>query len=282
MKVFITGGTGTLGHEIVKQLYTQSSRITIFSRDELKQKKMKAMYPHLECKLGSVEDKEALFHAMRGAEIVFHLAALKHIDILEQEPVASMKVNVIGSKNVLECAQSLGVRRCALSSSDKAVDPINAYGASKLLAEKFWAQGGDLARIFRWGNVLGSRGSVLESFKYTILKEKSVSITDIDMTRFWIHIEDAARFMIERTLGESPLLNIPNMKAAPVWKVANLLGQLLLGTKRSDEIRVRKIGLRAGEKMHERLYSSEVDTRSSKDWEQYDDAELMDLLRRSI
>jgi UDP-N-acetylglucosamine 4,6-dehydratase len=190
---------------------------------------------------------------MAGQYVVFHCAALKHVDTLEMNPEESVKTNVIGTMNVADAAIAERVRYVVFSSTDKAVFPVNAYGMSKGLSEKILlrrnrTQTTTQFSVFRWGNVVGSRGSVIPVFAQTLQTQGKAFITHPEMTRFWIRISEAARFMIARYRSADGVM-IPPMKAARVVDVITSVGRALNLEKTDVEV----IGIRPGEKIHESL-----------------------------
>lgn len=282
----IIGGTGTLGKALVKQLTHNdpSARIAVFSRGELAQQQMKQEFPKLDYIIGDVRDRNSLRMAMRGVRNVFHLAALKHVDVVEDNPMEAIKINVDGTKNVAEIALACDVKRMIFSSTDKAVLPINVYGMTKAISEKYLMSlnhrlGENFAKIYRWGNVIGSRGSAIPNFVRQIQDGKPVQLTNVGMTRFWIRIEDAARFMAT-TYGElSPSVRLPpdHMKAASVLSVIHAIAEII-GRKPKIEI----CGIRPGEKLHECLLSTHELCINSNTCDQYSHKELIDLLEPTV
>lgn len=244
--VFVTGGTGTLGRELVKQLLrTNVSRITVFSRDEQKQFRMREKVRDLRVQyvIGDIRDLPAVLAATVDEDIIIHTAALKHIGTAEEQPLEVYKTNVQGSQNILMAAMYNNVEKCILISTDKAVEPSTAYGASKLMAEKmFLAEG---RTVVRYGNVLGSKGSVLETWERMKKEGKTkVSLTHLEMTRFFIDIEDAAAFVLFITRKEKEgNIYIPMMKK---YKMVDLI---------PDGMSYTLTGLRPAEKLHEKLFS---------------------------
>lgn len=276
-RAIILGGTGTLGQELVRQLTSKGLDVIVVSRDEQKQVAQARAYPNVTYRLADITDKSTIEPIIRKADVVYHVAALKHVDFLESNTIACMRVNVLGTKNVIECCQSRGAK-LVFSSTDKAVDPINAYGYSKALAEKMVAGECENYQIFRWGNVLGSRGSVIPHFVDAIKTGNPVSITDLRMTRFWLTIEDAVGFMIEKSMQTTVRGEFiyPKMKAALVTRICDSIARVL-GVKQYSQ---SCIGIRPGEKLHESLVSvHKPDHINSKDCTQYTNAELDGLLK---
>src|SRR5512135_456405 len=267
--ILITGGTGSFGKKFIKILLAekQPKKIIIFSRDELKQHEMRESgfdHPSLRYFIGDVRDRDRLRRAMHGVDIVVHAAALKQVPACEYNPMEAIKTNILGCSNVVEAALDAGVKKVLALSTDKAVNPINLYGATKLAAEKLLIQSnayaGGMATRFscvRYGNVVGSRGSVVPIF----LQQKTtgkLTITDERMTRFWLTLEQGVRFVIgcldKMHGGEVFVPKIPSMK------IIDLAKAIAPGT--SLEI----VGIRPGEKLHEVLIS-EDESRSTIEME---------------
>ncbi|MCZ2145289.1 MAG: SDR family NAD(P)-dependent oxidoreductase, partial [Anaerolineales bacterium] len=224
--VLVTGGTGSFGKKLIKILVEEyhPAKIIVFSRDELKQHEMRTSgynHPSIRYFIGDVRDRERLSRAFYGVNIVVHAAALKQVPACEYNPMEAIKTNILGSSNVADAAIENGVEKVLALSTDKAVNPINLYGATKLAAEKLLIQsnayaGGRNTRIActRYGNVVGSRGSVVPLF---ILQRPSgrLTITDERMTRFWISLEQGVRFVIrcieQMQGGEVFVPKIPSM-----------------------------------------------------------------------
>lgn len=258
--VLVTGGTGSFGKKFVEILLMnyKPEKIIIYSRDELKQHEMRASgydHPSLRYFIGDVRDLERMRRALNGVDIVVHAAALKQVPACEYNPMEAIKTNILGSSNVIEAALDVGVRRVMALSTDKAVNPINLYGATKLSAEKLFIQSNAYAgkgetrfSCVRYGNVVGSRGSVVPVFIQQRLKNK-LTVTDERMTRFWISLDQGVRFVIscieQMYGGEVFVPKIPSMK---VIDLAHAIAP-------NAEIEV--IGIRPGEKLHEVLISED-------------------------
>lgn len=281
--VLITGGTGSLGRALIELIYSDPKySITILSRDELKQKKLLEDFPRVKCVLGDVRDKDSLKESFLGKTVIFHFAAMKHVDICEENLDECFKINLIGSVNVAKEAILAGASYCVLSSTDKSVLPINAYGYCKAFSERYFLHKNrvqDIARfsVFRWGNVVGSRGSVIPEFLSSLKKYGSVRLTDQRMTRFWIEINQAARFMLDN-YDSAPLDNV----AIPVMKSARMIDVIkacatLLGI---HDYKTKITGIRAGEKLHECLFSSHESCLRSDGSVEYDQDELMGMIER--
>jgi UDP-N-acetylglucosamine 4,6-dehydratase len=258
--VLVTGGTGSFGRKFVQAMLRdhRPEKIIIFSRDELKQHEMRSGgfdQPSLRYFIGDVRDLLRLRRAMQGVDIVVHAAALKQVPACEYNPIEAIMTNIMGGRNVVEAALDCGVERVMALSTDKAVNPINLYGATKLAAEKLFVQsnayaGGTGTRFacVRYGNVVGSRGSVVPVF----LQQRAlgrITITDDRMTRFWLSVEQGVRFTIGcievMEGGEVFVPKIPSMR------VVDLAEAVAPGCA------VDRIGIRPGEKLHEVLVSED-------------------------
>jgi len=254
MRVFITGGTGTLGKELVKQLYDTSERIVIYSRDELKQSEMMKVWPEypdnkMRYMIGDVRNLSRTTQAMRGCDVVYHTAALKQVPMCEYNPQETIETNVIGTRNVIEACNAAGIKKCIVVSTDKACEPINLYGATKLCGEKMAIASNNLGAcrfsVVRYGNVYGSRGSVVPTWEKQFEETGEITVTDSGMTRFWITIEEAALFIISRMkIMEGGEVFIPKMRHCTMEAFAH---EVVPGA------RIKTIGIRAGEKINETL-----------------------------
>jgi UDP-N-acetylglucosamine 4,6-dehydratase len=258
--VLVTGGTGSFGKKFIEVMLKEyhPKRLVIFSRDELKQHDMRASgidHPSLRYFIGDVRDPGRLERAFDGVNIVVHAAALKQVPACEYNPFEAIQTNIMGGRNVIDAAINQGVRRVLALSTDKAVNPINLYGATKLCAEKMFVQanayaGSKDARFAcaRYGNVVGSRGSVIPVF-FEQRKTGKVTITDLRMTRFWITLDRGVQFVIrcieEMHGGEIFVPKIPSMK------MVDLAESIAPGCE------VKVIGIRPGEKLHEVLVSED-------------------------
>lgn len=282
MRCVIFGGTGTLGKEVLRQLAPtrRFSQITVVSRDELKQQEAKKEFPGVFYTIGDIRDADAVAKAVDGAHTVFHLAAMKHIDVAEANPAEAIKTNLIGTMNVADACVRALVPHMVFSNTDKAVLPITTYGYTKALAQNYLfrlnaTQSNTKFSVFNWGNIIASRGSVVQSFVKDLLTHSSINITDKQMSRFWLLIEDAARFMVDN-YAEAPRdrAMIPPVKGAKVLRIAAAIADIL----KVSGYKVNIIGLRGTEKMYEVLESSHTKCFRSDTCEQYDDAELKELL----
>src|SRR5215471_4024274 len=258
--VLITGGTGSFGNKFVETMLARHRprRLCVFSRDELKQSEMLARFrdhPALRFFIGDVRDRERLVRAMHGVDIVFHAAALKQIPACEYNPFEAIQTNVLGTKNVIDAAIDQGVTRVIGISTDKAVNPINLYGATKLCAEKLFVQGnvyghprGAVFGVVRYGNVIGSRGSVIPLFAAQRATGR-VTVTDRSMTRFWIRLEQGVEFAIRcAELMRGGEIFVPRI---PSMRIMDLVEAVAPGCEVDD------IGIRPGEKLHETLISED-------------------------
>jgi UDP-N-acetylglucosamine 4,6-dehydratase len=254
--VLVTGGTGSFGRKFIEVMLNEyhPAKVIVFSRDELKQHEMRlGGFDHLSLRyfIGDVRDQERLRRAMHGVDILVHAAALKQVPACEYNPMEAVKTNILGSSNVIEAAIDANVERVLALSTDKAVNPINLYGATKLAAEKLFIQsnayaGGTATRFscVRYGNVAGSRGSVIPMFVRQRENGK-LTITDERMTRFWISMEQGVRFVIgciEQMYGGEVF--IPKLPSVKVVDLARAI---------APQAKLEVIGIRPGEKLHEVL-----------------------------
>lgn len=260
--VLVTGGTGSFGKKFVGTVLRekQPKKLIVFSRDELKQHEMRQLFPEtpgspLRFFIGDVRDRDRLERAFHGVDIVVHAAALKQVPACEYNPIEAILTNVMGAKNIVDAAIDQKVKKVLALSTDKAVNPVNLYGATKLCSDKLFVQGnaysGDAQTRFscvRYGNVVGSRGSVIPLF----LQQRqtgTITVTDRRMTRFWITLEQGVRFVIKCIEnmhgGEIFVPKIPSMNIMDLAKAI------------APECEVRDIGIRPGEKLHEVLVSED-------------------------
>lgn len=268
--VLVTGGTGSFGQKFTEILLLTSevASIRIISRDELKQLQMKERFrseSRLRFFLGDVRDKERLSRAMNGVDIVIHAAALKQVPMAEYNPLEAVKTNINGSANVIDAAIDNHVPRVVFISTDKAVHPVNLYGATKLVSEKLivqanaYAGGRTMFSCVRYGNVMGSRGSVIPLF----LKQRTsgyVTITDARMTRFWITLERGVQLVLSALHhmmgGEVFVPKIPSMRIVDMFETI------------APGCDIKVIGIRPGEKLHETLITEE-EAQRTKEFEHY-------------
>lgn len=258
--VLVTGGTGSFGKKFVEIMLAEfkPAKLIIFSRDELKQHEMRQAgfdAPNLRYFIGDVRDQQRLQRAMHGVDIVVHAAALKQVPACEYNPMEAIKTNILGSSNVIEAALETGVKKVLALSTDKAVNPVNLYGATKLAAEKLFVQSNAYAAgtatrfsCVRYGNVVGSRGSVIPIFM-KLRHNGKLPITDQRMTRFWITLEQGVRFVIrcieQMQGGEVFVPKIPSMR---ITDLAHVI---------APDAELEIIGIRPGEKLHEVLINED-------------------------
>jgi UDP-N-acetylglucosamine 4,6-dehydratase len=259
--ILVTGGTGSFGKkfvDIVLKKYTPR-KLIVFSRDELKQHEMRQRYPDtgdspVRYFIGNVRDRERLYRAMGDVDIVIHAAALKQVPACEYNPFEAVQTNVLGTKNVIDAAIDQNVRKVMFISTDKAVNPVNLYGATKLCAEKMVVQANvyspseTLFSVSRYGNVIGSRGSVIPLF-IKQREEGKITVTDERMTRFWLTLEQGINFVLNniKTMrgGEIFVPKIPSMRLMDLARVI------------APEAEISYIGIRPSEKLHEVLLSED-------------------------
>lgn len=258
--ILVTGGTGSFGHSFVSRVLAAHNpkKVVVFSRDEFKQYRMAQRFndhPALRFFIGDVRDTDRLNFAMRDVDIVFHAAAMKQVVASEYNPMECIKTNVLGAENVIRIAIQRGVKKVVAVSTDKAVKPINLYGASKACMEKLFVAANHMAgarstrfSIVRYGNVIGSRGSVIPYFQEQA-KTGVLSITDERMTRFWLRIEDGVSFVVDcaRIMqgGETFVKKVPSMR------IVDLAEAICPSCER------KVIGIRPGEKLDEAMVSEE-------------------------
>lgn len=253
--ILITGGTGSFGKKCTQMLLEnyKPKKVVIFSRDELKQYEMSQRFYSEQMRyfLGDVRDKNRLVQAIRGVDYVIHAAALKQVPAAEYNPMECIKTNVDGAQNVIEAALQNEVEKVIALSTDKAVSPINLYGASKLASDKLFIAANNIAgghrttfSVVRYGNVSGSRGSVLPFFEKLIQQgAKSLPITDVRMTRFWLSLEEGVRFVFksfERMYGGE--IFVPKIPSIRIIDLASAL---------APDLSQHVVGIRPGEKLHE-------------------------------
>src|SRR4051812_33657459 len=258
--VLVTGGTGSFGRKFIEIMLREyrPQKLIVFSRDELKQHEMRAAgfdHPSLRYFLGDVRDPQRLARAFSGVTVVVHAAALKQVPACEYNPFEAIQTNVIGGRNVIDAAIDQGVHRVLALSTDKAVNPINLYGATKLCAEKMFVQANAYAgardtrfSCARYGNVVGSRGSVIPVF-IEQRKRGKITVTDARMTRFWLTLEHGVKFVIhcieQMHGGEIFVPKIPSMRLTDMAETI------------APGCEIECIGIRPGEKLHEVLVSED-------------------------
>lgn len=260
--LLITGGTGSFGNAVLRRFLNSGVReIRVLSRDEKKQDDMRKRYnsPKLKFYIGDVRDYQSVLNAVRGADFIFHAAALKQVPSCEFHPLEAVKTNVLGTENVLEAAINCGVERVICLSTDKAVYPINAMGISKAMMEKVAvaksrSANGTVICATRYGNVMASRGSVIPLFVDQIRAGKPITITDPNMTRFMMTLDDAVDLVLYAFEHGNPGdIFVQKAPAATIKTLAHALTNLL----QVPEHEVREIGTRHGEKLYEVLLSRE-------------------------
>jgi len=261
--LMITGGTGSFGNTVLKRfLSTDVREIRIFSRDEKKQEEMRIALnnPKLKFYIGDVRNYDSIYHAMKGVDYVFHAAALKQVPSCEFYPLEAVRTNVLGSENVMEAAVARDVSRVVMLSTDKAVYPINAMGISKAMMEKFMVakarmqnEGETVICATRYGNVMASRGSVIPLFVSQLKEGKPLTVTDPNMTRFLMSLEDSVDLVLYAFAhGQQGDIFVQKAPASTVADLAQALKELL-----NKDNPVREIGTRHGEKLYESLISRE-------------------------
>jgi UDP-glucose 4-epimerase len=261
--LMITGGTGSFGNTVLNRLLSTDVReIRIFSRDEKKQEEMRIAInnPKLKFYIGDVRDYESTYQAMKSVDYVFHAAALKQVPSCEFYPMEAVRSNIIGTENVMNAATASGVKRVVLLSTDKAVYPINAMGISKAMAEKLMvaksrmqSEGETVLCATRYGNVMASRGSVIPLFVSQIREGKPLTVTDPNMTRFLMSLEDSVDLVLYAfEHGQQGDIFVQKAPASTVADLAQALTELFGGKEK-----VRIIGTRHGEKLFESLISRE-------------------------
>ncbi|MDQ7032796.1 MAG: UDP-N-acetylglucosamine 4,6-dehydratase (inverting) [Desulfonauticus sp.] len=274
--ILITGGTGSFGKkftEIIFQKYNPR-KLIIYSRDEYKQYLMKQQFSSYQHKnklrffIGDVRDKDRLYRALYGVDIIIHAAALKHVPLMEYNPIEAVKTNIIGAENIINAAIDMEVDKVVALSTDKAVNPVNLYGATKLVSDKLFIAanayaGGRKTRfaVVRYGNVAGSRGSVIPFFKKLIREgAKELPITDFRMTRFWITLEEGVELVFkaisEAKGGEIFVAKIPSFKIVDLAKAI------------CPSCKLKEIGIREGEKLHEVMITEE-DARTTYEYDDH-------------
>ena len=258
--ILITGGTGSLGQALTKKLLTlNADTIRIFSRNESKQIEMESKFEdnRLRFFVGDVRDTDRLYSALEDVDVVFHAAALKHVTKIEYNPFEAIKTNVIGSQNVIDASIRQNVEKTICVGTDKAVSPLNTYGATKLLMEKLFVSANNYVNpekhktkfvAVRYGNVLGSSGSVIPKFISLIKQKKSLTITDSQMTRFTITMNEALDFILNAAkIGKGSEIFIPKLKSYDMSILLDTLSDLY------GDLKHDITGIRPGEKLHETL-----------------------------
>ncbi|QXM05174.1 UDP-N-acetylglucosamine 4,6-dehydratase (inverting) [Crassaminicella indica] len=277
--ILITGGTGSFGKKFIEMIFDRykPSRVVIYSRDEYKQDLVKReflakltykQFKKLRFFIGDVRDKDRLYRAFDGIDYVIHAAAMKQVPACEYNPFEAIKTNIHGAQNIIDAAIDRGVKKVVALSTDKAVNPINLYGGTKLVSDKLFisanAYSGGKSTIFsvvRYGNVAGSRGSVIPFFRNLIEQGKmELPITDFRMTRFWITLEEGVNLVFkaleESRGGETYISKIPS------FKITDLAKAML------DDVQMNEVGIREGEKLHEVMITKD-DSRTTYEYEKH-------------
>ena len=274
--ILITGGTGSFGKKFIKiifEKYPEIKKVIVFSRDEYKQFVMSNMPEFLDNKklrffIGDVRDRDRLYRAFEGVDIVIHAAALKQVPSCEYNPFEAIKTNVLGAQNVIDAAIDRRIKKVVALSTDKACAPINLYGATKLCSDKLFIAGNVYAgpndtrfSVVRYGNVAGSRGSVIPYFKELVEKgAKELPITDAKMTRFWLKLENAVEMVLMALEimkgGELFVKKIPSMNVVDLAKAI------------APALSIKNVGVRPGEKIHEVMITKE-DARNTIEFNDY-------------
>lgn len=267
--ILVTGGTGSFGKKFISKVLEQDvKKVIVFSRDELKQYEMAQEFTDSRMRffIGDVRDKDRLYRAFDGVDIVIHAAALKHVEACEYNPFEAVKTNINGAQNIIEAAIDKGVERVIALSTDKACSPINLYGATKLASDKLFVASNSYVgekktrfAVVRYGNVVGSRGSVVPFFK-KIMHTGTIPITDERMTRFWITLDHGVQFVLDSLErmhgGEIFVPKIPSMKVTDLAKAV------------APECKIEVVGIRPGEKLHEAMIT-EDDARRTLEYDTY-------------
>lgn len=274
--ILITGGTGSFGKKFLEMIFDryEPKKVIIYSRDEFKQSVMKSEYQDkvdmskVRFFIGDVRDKERLYRAFKGVDYVIHAAAMKQVPTCEYNPFEAIKTNIHGAQNVIDAALDCGVKKVVALSTDKAVNPINLYGGTKLVSDKLFiaanaykGEDGTTFSVVRYGNVAGSRGSVIPIFKSLIEKgETELPVTDSRMTRFWITLEQGVELVFkalaESKGGETYISKIPS------FHINDLVYAMLPNAK------IKEIGIREGEKLHEVMVTKD-DSRMAYEYEKH-------------
>jgi len=263
-RILITGGTGSLGQALTKKLLELDvDAIRILSRNESKQVDMNEIFndDRLRFLIGDIRDKERLVKSLENIDIVFHAAALKHVPVIEYNPFEAINTNVIGSQNIIDATVAQDVKKVICIGTDKSVSPLNTYGATKLLMEKLFVTANNFISkekhstefiAVRYGNVFGSSGSIIPKFLEQIKNERKITVTDKDMTRFSIRMDDALNFILDCTENGKPSeIYIPKMEAYRISDIVKAFQNLFSNAE------METIGIRPGEKFHEVLISEE-------------------------
>ncbi|MFD3259378.1 UDP-N-acetylglucosamine 4,6-dehydratase family protein [Paenibacillus lentus] len=270
-KILIVGGTGTIGQSLLQEILKDNPEVVrLFSRDEFKQFQLQQEYKeytNIRYLIGDVRDYNRLERAMQDIDYVFHTAAMKHVPACEYNPFEAVQTNVLGTQNVIQAALACNVKKVIFTSTDKAISPTNTYGASKLMAERLITaaqyQAGSKQTKFaavRFGNVMGSRGSVIPLFRWQIENKRKITITNKQMTRFMMSLEEATELTLKAAQlargGEIFVLKMPIIRLNDLANIIIDNTSMYLGIN-SDSVEIEEMGLRPGEKMYEELMTEE-------------------------
>jgi UDP-N-acetylglucosamine 4,6-dehydratase/5-epimerase len=282
-KILITGGTGTIGYQLTKRLLQENPAvIRIFSRDEYKQFNMSIDFredaQRLRYLIGDVRDQQRMIRAMEDIDYVFHLAAMKHVPFCEYNPFEAVQTNVLGTQNVIQAAIHAGVSKVLFTSTDKAISPTNTYGATKLTGERLISaaeyQKGPKSTVFssvRFGNVMGSRGSVIPLFKKRIIEQGSIEVTSMDMIRYMMTPSQAISLVLKANRlaqgGETFVLKMPMVRLSDLAEV--MIEEITSRYNIKGRIAIKEIGLRPGEKMIEELMTADEEQHAIEEQDMY-------------
>lgn len=283
MHKLIIGGTGTLGKALLAALGSDRKHTCIFSRDELKQQELKKMYPECTYIIGDIRDKDSIdrvISSLTRHATIYHFAALKHIDVVEENAEEAVKTNFHGLVNAVESAKKHRIAKFVFTSTDKAVEPINVYGMTKGIAERYLLDFRKKCKhtsiyVYRWGNIIASRGSVIPYFASTIKELKTAYVTDVKMTRFWLRIKHAVDFILKGSPAKNYVDYPKDMKAAKVIDIV----ECIAGFYDVKKCQIIEIGMRPGEKIHEAIgYDCKGNLITSENAPQYSKEELKELI----
>jgi UDP-N-acetylglucosamine 4,6-dehydratase len=272
--ILITGGTGSFGHKFIETIFRdyEARKIIIYSRDEHKQLLMRERFrlhqKHLRFFIGDVRDKDRLMMALEGVDVVIHAAALKQVQVMEYNPIEAVKTNIYGAENVINAALERNVKKIIALSTDKAVYPVNLYGATKMVSDKLFVNANAYTgskdvrfSVVRYGNVAGSRGSVIPYFRSLLKKGgNKLPITDFNMTRFWVNLDEGVD-MVCRAIDVARGSEIFVSKS-PSFKIPDLARAI------NSQVALEEVGIREGEKLHEWMITQE-DSRNTFDFDDY-------------
>jgi UDP-N-acetylglucosamine 4,6-dehydratase len=279
-KILITGGTGSFGKALTKSIIDFVDKIYIFSRDELKQWEMQKEFNNNKISfiVGDIRDKNRLYSAFNGIDYIVHAAAQKHVPSCENNPFEAINTNIIGAKNIIDASIAQNVKKVIALSTDKAVEPINLYGSTKLCMEKLFLNANNqkyktIFSIVRYGNVIGSRGSIIPLWKKQVEHGNSLSLTDKRMTRFWITLYQATKFVVSCFSDMHGEIFIPKLKSIKIIDLAKLL---------HPKANIEIIGIRKGEKLHEILIPNSENVYNFYSFYIISDNPIMDKYERGL